>query len=85
MNSTQIDAWNEGVGCSVGSTCDLSAANFLVLFQSVGAVVLLTYVAWLCVNAYKDYGNENISSKDMLSIWLRAIGMLMFLLFLLIN
>lgn len=79
MNATQIASFEQGAGSF------FTAAQLLNLIQSVGAVILLTYVAWLCVNAYKDYGNETISSRDMITIWLRAIVMLMFLLFLLIN
>ena len=79
MTPTQEASFTEGTGAV------FTAEQLLQLIQAVGAVVLLTYVAWLCVNAYQDYGNEYISSKDMLTIWLRGIVMLMFLLFLLKN
>lgn len=79
MNATQIASFEEGAGSF------FTAADLLALIQAIGVVVLLTYVAWLCVNAYKDYGNETISAKDMVTIWLRGIVMLMFLLFVFIN
>ena len=79
MTSDQVTWFEEGAGSF------FTSAQLLNLIQSIGAVILLTYVAWLCVNAYKDFGNELISSSAMFTIWLRATVLLMFLLFLLIN
>ena len=79
MNATQISSFEEGAG-SV-----FTASDLLNLIQSIGVVVLITYVAWLCVNAYKDYGDQTITAGTMVTIWLRSIFMLMVLLFLLIN
>jgi integrating conjugative element protein (TIGR03758 family) len=79
VNATQIASFEEGAGSF------FTAANLLNLIQSIGVVVLITYVAWLCVNAYKDYGDETISAGTMITIWMRGIFMLMILLFLLIN
>ena len=44
MNATQIASFEQGAGSF------FTAAQLLNLIQSVGAVILLTYVAWLCVN-----------------------------------
>lgn len=79
MTSNQVTWFEEGAGSFFTST------QILGLIQSIGAVILLTYVAWLCVSAYKDFGNEYISSSTMFTIWIRATVLLMFLLFILIN
>lgn len=79
MTSNQITEFENGAGSF------FTANDMLVLIQSVGAMLLLTYVAWLCVSAYKDYGEERISAGAMMNVWIRAVFVLMFLLWIIIN
>ena len=79
MNAQQVTAFEEGTGAF------FTAAELLNLIQSVGVAILITYVAWLCVTAYKEFGDGQLFAKDMMAVWLRSIAMLMFLLYLFIN
>jgi hypothetical protein len=84
MNSQQAQWFAEGAGCGGGS-CYLTADAMLLTVQSIGAVAIFIYVAWLCVSAYNDFGQEQISATDMVIVWSRGVFVLMVILYLLIN
>ena len=85
MNAAQQNWFAEGAGCGGGGPCFLTADAMLFAMQAIGVVAILTYVAWVCVSAYGDFGQEQINAKDMVIIWCRAVFVLMVLLYLLIN
>lgn len=79
MNAAQAAAFFEGTGDF------FTAANLLLAIQGIGATAVFSYVAWLCVRAYDDYGEEEITAKDMVIIWLRGVLVMMVLLYLIVN
>ena len=58
MTASQIAWFKEGVGCDGTAPCYFTASNLLWAIQAIGAVAVFTYVAWLCIRAYTDYGEK---------------------------
>jgi len=79
MTSAQSIAFEEGTGSF------FTAADFLLVIQSIGATLMILYVAWIMLRAYTDWGREFTKSRDMISTWLRAVFMMMIFLYLFIN
>jgi len=79
VNAAQEVAFEEGTGAF------FTAAELLNAIQLIGASAVFLYVAWLCVTAYKDYGAEQIKSKEMITVWLRSVLVMMVLLYLIVN
>lgn len=79
MNAAQSAAFEEGTGNF------FTAAELLWTVQAIGTTAVFLYVAWLCYRAYEDFGAEYITAKDMIIVWLRAVFLMMLLLYLLIN
>lgn len=78
MNATQQSAFSNGTA-NIFNAGDLS-----LLIASVFSVLIFLYVSWLCVEAYKNYGEGRLTEGDFLVTVLRGAGLLTFLLFLVI-
>jgi hypothetical protein len=84
VNAQQYQWFKEGAGCG-GGPCFQTADAMLLAVQSIGVAAILTYVAWLCVTAYNNFGQEQLSARDMLIVWGRCVLVLMIILYLIIN
>jgi integrating conjugative element protein (TIGR03758 family) len=79
MTTAQSTAFEEGTGSF------FTAADFLLVVQSIGATLMFLYVAWIILRAYTDFGREFTKSRDMIGTWLRAVFMMMIFLYLFVN
>ena len=79
MTTAQSIAFEEGTGSF------FTAADFLLVVQSLGVTLMFLYVAWIMLRAYTDWGREFTKSRDMISTWLRAVFMMMIFLYLFVN
>ena len=79
MTTAQSIAFEEGTGSF------FTAADFLLVVQSIGVTLMFLYVAWIMLRAYTDWGREFTKSRDMISTWLRAVFMMMIFLYLFVN
>lgn len=76
-------AWGDAFNTGTAGT--LVHADSLLTIQGVSAVAVILWFAWVCVVAYKDYGDSAITSGDMIFLWIRALFTFTVLLFLLVN
>lgn len=74
-----------GDAFNTGTAGTLEHADSLLTIQSVSALAVILWFAWVCVVAYKDYGDSALTSGDMVFLWLRALFTFTVLLFLLVN
>lgn len=65
-----------------GAAGFLTAASLSLAIQLIGCAIAITYLAWVWVAAYTEWGNEDIRSGEMFVIWCRSIIALMVLLYL---
>jgi len=79
MNANQIAAFEMGTGEA------FTAASLLWSVQAIGATAVLSFVAWVCVYAYIDYGKSEETAGSMIIIWGRSVLILMITLSILIN
>ena len=79
MDAAQQLAFQEGTGNF------FQAGDLLWALQAISATAVFLYVSWLCVNAYKDYGEEQISASDMMTVWIRGVAVMMVLLYLIVK
>jgi|CEGF01.1.fsa_nt_gi hypothetical protein len=70
---------------NTGANGFLTADSVLFAAQSIGATLMFIWVAWVCLQAYQDYGNEQIKSSQMIFLWFRAVFALSVVLYLLVN
>lgn len=76
--------FQEGAGCA-GGPCFQTADGMLEVVQMIGVVVIITYVAWLFVAAYSNFGKELNTATEMMMVWGRCFLVLMIMLYLIIN
>ncbi len=79
MNTAERAAFQEGAGGF------LTAGDLLIAIQGIGVTAALTYVSWLCICAYQDYGKGKIKSIDMITIWFRAVFILVIFIAIIVN
>jgi hypothetical protein len=79
MSPLQLNAFKEGAGSL------MTAPDLLFTLQAIGATAAITFLAWLCYQAYMDFGDGTITPTDMLIVWIRGVFILMVLLHLLID
>lgn len=84
MNAQQQQWFADGAGCG-GGPCFQTSAAMLDAIQLIGGTAFFLYTAWLCMQAYEDFGAERISGTSMLVIWCRSVFLLMVLLYLLVS
>ncbi|SEG89157.1 DUF3262 family protein [Marinobacterium lutimaris] len=70
---------------NTGASGFLTADDTLFAMQAIGATLILTWVAWVCVLAYKDYASEKIKGNQVIFLWFRAVFALSVILYLLVN
>lgn len=78
MTPDQIAAFLEGSGGF------LSAGALLLAIQACGAMAVFSFVAWLCVRAYNEYGEGDLESKDVLIVWGRGVLVMLVILYLIL-
>ena len=84
MNAAQQQWFEEGAGCG-GGPCFQTSTAMLQAIQLIGVTAFILYTAWVCLQAYEDFGAERINGTSMLVIWCRSVFILMVLLYLVIN
>jgi hypothetical protein len=65
-----------------GAAGFLTAASLMLAIQLIGCSLAISYVAWVCVASYNEWGNQEISGSEMFVTWFRCIAALMVLLYL---
>jgi len=76
-------AWGDAFNTGTAGT--LTHAASLLTIQGVSAVAVILWFAWVCIVAYKDYGDGALASGDMVFLWIRALFTFTVLLFILVN
>ncbi len=62
-----------------------TAPDILLTIQLIGVALLLTYMAWLCKQAYSNFCDEEITATDMIIVWLRSAGATLVIMYLIIE
>tara|TARA_R110001592_G_scaffold316364_1_gene592800 strand:+ start:37336 stop:37572 length:237 start_codon:yes stop_codon:yes gene_type:complete len=60
----------------------ITAAGLSLAIQLIGCALAISYLAWVCIASYNEWGKEEISGGDMLITWFRSVAVLMVLLYL---
>lgn len=62
---------------NAATTGFFDAADMEFLFSGIVFVIAMTYVVWIAVRAYGEFGEKQIDSVDVLVYILRAVVVMM--------
>lgn len=70
---------------ATGSGGVLSAPTTLLAVQTIGAMLTLVWCVWICVSAYKDFGESQITGMDLIVTACRAVGVFVVLSYIIVR